>query len=325
MLSALFLLMLQAAPPEAAPVDSPAVDSPAVDSRAVNAAPPVAPAETTNDASTRRRLLVLDVKSSDLSASEAETLTQLAATRFARYPAVEVLTGPDIRRLVDLEAQKQTAGCDDDSSCLAEIAQALGAQLVLVGQAGRLGEVIVANFSIYDARAEKTLGRVSAQSWSLAELPQKLEPALDSLGDAAFGPAPAAVVVAEEKDAGTSVGVDGRFLALALGGGATAVAGLVVAGISVVPAILYGNTRGQLERLTRNYEGDTADLDVAAGLQDQANNQRALWNNVGIWGAYAGLVVTAVGAGAVAAAFILPEDGQGPLPPSPPPEKERMP
>src|SRR6185437_4701742 len=81
--------------------------------------PPAAPAPQPT-APTRTRVLVLDVKSKDLSASEIETLTSLITAHLSRYQQLDVMSSVDIKRLVDLEAQKQSAGCDADS-CLSEI------------------------------------------------------------------------------------------------------------------------------------------------------------------------------------------------------------
>src|SRR3712207_6923041 len=39
----------------------------------------------------------------------------------------------------ELEAAKQSVGCADDSSCLADVAGAMGAELVVFGAAGKLG------------------------------------------------------------------------------------------------------------------------------------------------------------------------------------------
>ena len=47
-------------------------------------------------------MLVLDVKSGDLHKSEVETLTGLITAKLARYAELEVLSGQDLKRLVDL-------------------------------------------------------------------------------------------------------------------------------------------------------------------------------------------------------------------------------
>jgi len=55
----------------------------------------------------------------------------------------DVLTSADLRNALDLEAQKQVASCNDEASCLAEIAQALDAHIVLSGNIQRRsGELI---------------------------------------------------------------------------------------------------------------------------------------------------------------------------------------
>src|SRR3990172_8460172 len=71
----------------------------------------------------RTKVLVLDVKSSDLQPGEVATLTSLITSKLARYQEIEAISGQDLKRIFDLEAQKQAVGCDD-AGCLAEMAGA---------------------------------------------------------------------------------------------------------------------------------------------------------------------------------------------------------
>ena len=73
------------------------------------------------------RVLVVDfAPKGKVSQDEAELLTSVVATHIANYERARALSGADVRELVALEADKQAAGCDD-TSCLSEIAGALGA------------------------------------------------------------------------------------------------------------------------------------------------------------------------------------------------------
>jgi len=141
--------------------------------------PPAAPAPQPT-APTRTRVLVLDVKSKDLSASEIETLTSLITAHLSRYQQLDVMSSVDIKRLVDLEAQKQSAGCDADS-CLSEIAGAMGAELVFFGQAGKLGSTIVLTLNVYDAKKSEAVGRQPIEARDLGQLPDLVGPAIDRM------------------------------------------------------------------------------------------------------------------------------------------------
>jgi hypothetical protein len=128
----------------------------------------------------RIKVLVLDVETKDLRPGEVETLTSLITAHLARYPQLDVLSGADIKRLVDLEAQKQSAGCDE-GSCLSEIAGAIGAQLVFFGQAGKLGGTIVVTLNVFDAAKGQAVGRQPIEARDLGQLPALVGPAIDNM------------------------------------------------------------------------------------------------------------------------------------------------
>src|SRR4051812_33713543 len=137
------------------------------------------PAETAS-AAERVKVLVLDVKSKDLSASEVETLTSLITAHLARYPQLDVMSSVDIKRLVDLEAQKQSSGCDS-GACLSELAGALGADLVFFGQAGKLGTTLVLTLNVFDAKKNQAVGRQPIEARDISQLPDLVEPAIDKM------------------------------------------------------------------------------------------------------------------------------------------------
>lgn len=61
--------------------------------------------------------------------------------------------------MLDLEAQKQLVGCNDDS-CLAEIADSLGVDGVVIGSIARLESKTVFGLRRIDQREAKTVGQV---------------------------------------------------------------------------------------------------------------------------------------------------------------------
>lgn len=69
------------------------------------------------------------------SSADERALTTMVAQAAAEAPGAEVVTRQDVEQLLAIEGQKQATGCADSSdSCAAEIANALGAELVVRGE-----------------------------------------------------------------------------------------------------------------------------------------------------------------------------------------------
>jgi hypothetical protein len=81
----------------------------------------------------------------------------------------DVLTSADLRNVLDLEAQKQVAACGD-GSCLAEIAQALEANVVLSVNLSSLEDEWLLQVSAYDARQASSAGRRTVRATTRKEL-----------------------------------------------------------------------------------------------------------------------------------------------------------
>jgi hypothetical protein len=70
---------------------------------------------------------------------DERAVTTMIAEVASTAPNTEVVTTADVNQLLELQGQKQAAGCADDSeSCVAELATALGAELVIRGELGML-------------------------------------------------------------------------------------------------------------------------------------------------------------------------------------------
>jgi hypothetical protein len=122
--------------------------------------PPVGQAD--RGAPTERiRVMLLDLKASPAFAASARPLGQIVAEEAARVGGYELLSADEVRAALDQEANKQLLGCDENS-CLAELAQALDAALVIGGSldAGADGEPIV-SLTLLNTRAIVVLNRVT--------------------------------------------------------------------------------------------------------------------------------------------------------------------
>jgi hypothetical protein len=82
----------------------------------------------------------------------------------------DVLTSADLRNALDVEAQKQVASCNDGASCLAEIAQALDAHVVLTGNLSSLEDEWLLQVSAYGARNASSAGRRTVRATTRKDL-----------------------------------------------------------------------------------------------------------------------------------------------------------
>jgi hypothetical protein len=79
--------------------------------------------------------------------SVVPTLSGILSAELAAYSALDVMSNADVKRLLELEGQKESVGCGD-ASCLAEIAGAMGARLVVFGSLGKLGDKLIVHLNL---------------------------------------------------------------------------------------------------------------------------------------------------------------------------------
>lgn len=138
-------------------------------------APAAAPAE-------KPRLLVLNLERAEVSEGTAKTVDALVALSAGEAaPSYEVVSSADMRRMMDLEAARETADCTDGESCMAEIAAALGAERVLFGTVGKLGDTTVITLDLFDAAENRAIGRRSIQSADMNTLPAAIRTGVSAL------------------------------------------------------------------------------------------------------------------------------------------------
>lgn len=158
------------------------------DAAGAAAAPPPEPApveaaqparvETVDE---RLKVIVLQLKSATLPAEQAGMITGLLTVVLSEFEAFEVVSDADVRQLVELEGEKQALGCEADASCLAEIAGAMGARLVVFGEAGKLGSRYLVNLNLYDSQDAKSVGRAAITAPDLDAVVEGMPSAVESL------------------------------------------------------------------------------------------------------------------------------------------------
>ena len=127
------------------------------------------------------RVLLMDLKNNGLDENLVKTINSLLTVNMTTFSQFNVMSGNDVKQLVALEMEKQNMGCTDDGSCLAEIAGAMGATLVIFGDAGKIGNVMLINLSLFNAELGRSMSRVSIQAINLDEIPVKMSSSLSKL------------------------------------------------------------------------------------------------------------------------------------------------
>lgn len=104
------------------------------------------------------RLLVLDLKLHGLDARVGAVLTSLVTAELQKVKNLSVVDHASIDAALDAERQKDLLGCDN-TSCLTEIAGALGTSLVVYGSIGAIGTQYAVDVSLFDSRTAASKAR----------------------------------------------------------------------------------------------------------------------------------------------------------------------
>jgi TolB-like protein len=95
-----------------------------------------------------------------VSPGAAQILEDVVATELARTGRFQVVGRGDLVAVLGYERQRQALGCSE-SACLAEIGGAVGADLVLSGQAGQLGSQLRLSLILVDAKKGVAVARAA--------------------------------------------------------------------------------------------------------------------------------------------------------------------
>jgi hypothetical protein len=186
MIALLLLLATQDAPAtEPSPVPETATPMATTETApAPTPAPAAAPAVVVNE---KPKILVLDFRDDGVGTSAVRIIHDTLVSHVSKDARLDVLSSEDVRRAVAREAERREATNCDEEGCIAEIAEALGAQLTIYGTAGKLGDLVVVNVNLYDARNARSVGRETIEIGSLEALPGPLRRAGDKLIAQLFG------------------------------------------------------------------------------------------------------------------------------------------
>lgn len=109
-----------------------------------------------------QRVLVLDLQTpSDLGELSTTLSDILLATVRQRLPNARVIGQSEIKVMLVAEQEKMMLGCSDDTSCLAEIGGAIGADHMITGSLGRVGSFFWLNIKLIDTGKADVVKHVS--------------------------------------------------------------------------------------------------------------------------------------------------------------------
>lgn len=91
----------------------------------------------------------------------ANLLGEVIAADVGRSPKHTLISASDVSTLLSVERQKQLMGCAEDTNCLVEISNALGAELVLDISVGTIGNLRVLALRLVDTRPGRPTRRES--------------------------------------------------------------------------------------------------------------------------------------------------------------------
>jgi hypothetical protein len=105
------------------------------------------------------RIAVTDVShDDDLEPRVARVFAESLAQELRKLERVSVISMEEVRAMLAVEANRQAVGCDSDKSCLAEIADALGADAVLIGAVATVDGARVLSLKRLDQRSAAVVG-----------------------------------------------------------------------------------------------------------------------------------------------------------------------
>ncbi len=245
-----------------------------------------APAHARRSKREATRVLVLDLKPIGIDDEAVAALSASVAVRVGRHRALQVLSGADVRRMADLAAERSATGCDTEQ-CLTELAGAIGADVVIFGEAARVDDLTVVTLGVLDQQRASVLSRQSARASALAPLLRTLDQKVDVLlVDAGL------VDDDDVADAGGNVGP-----LVAVGGGVVAAAGVVGVGVGLIPLFQYNAAAERVRTATSESAADVALAEVQS-----AQAAHATWGLPLLIGGGAAVLI---GAGVLAVGVVV--------------------
>ena len=108
------------------------------------------------------KIAVLDLGDKGVGGQVVSLVPSVITHQLSTYGLFDVLSREEIRKMLSHEQDKMLMGCDD-ASCMAEIGGALGAEALVTGDLGKVGDKILINLQLIDIRNAKVIKRNSRE------------------------------------------------------------------------------------------------------------------------------------------------------------------
>jgi hypothetical protein len=128
----------------------------------------------------KTRIVVPAVTVSGTTPDVGTVVTELILEALLNRHGVRALGPSDVRDMLDAEKQKQLLGCDKES-CMAQIAGAMGAERLIAGMVGKLGDVHVVTLKLIDTQSAEVTSRATRKFQRIDEVPDAIGPLVDEL------------------------------------------------------------------------------------------------------------------------------------------------
>jgi hypothetical protein len=139
--------------------------------------------DLSDDSPVLTRLIIRDVTSEVLDEQAREVLGEALTVELRKLRGLDVIAMRDLRTLLEIEVEKQVVGCEDDSSCLAELADTMGADGWLTSDVSLIGTERVIALARFDARRARVTHRAQLRVSDAANvaLLETIGPAVEQL------------------------------------------------------------------------------------------------------------------------------------------------
>jgi hypothetical protein len=132
------------------------------------------------------KLAAPNLRSANLPADSAAFFSEHLAQQLT-LRGFKVTGSAEIGTLIGLERQRQLLGCNDQASCLTEIAAALGVDGVLTGNVGKFEDTFALNVKVVSARDASMMAIYSSQAEGEKALLDELNRAAEQLARQLLG------------------------------------------------------------------------------------------------------------------------------------------
>lgn len=222
-------------------------------------------------AATPLKVAAMQLNFVDVSAPRGDFYTAHLVDRLTDQGLI-VTSQREVSSVLGLERQRQLMGCTEDSSCLAEIAAALGVDGILIGDVAHVGSIFQANLKIIDPKSSKRLASFSSAAKSEEELLSVLNKAAVQLAQQFSGSLGRTSAPVEQVEAVAPI----EAVKPATGGGARrwwwipATVGVLAGIVAAVGFIRAENARLSLLSVSQRAPFDVLQSDYQTALRDRA-------------------------------------------------------